>query len=167
MPTPPEPGQFIPPPAWGWPPGIGVFVGGCVAADRPRTAFTVRGHAHIARSDPRHGWICIRYPRHVFAADGGPSVLMLHELAHVVTGQSHTAAWRDKLRELGVNPPPFYSPGTARPTPLANPSAPRHATLGDLSRVFKDAGKTFARADRSVAKMHKSIATSKASTRRR
>lgn len=47
------------------------------------------------------GWICVLSPKRVYDTKGNPSQLMLHELAHILTGQGHTDKWRTKARELG------------------------------------------------------------------
>jgi len=88
----------------GYPELKGVFVGGCVERG-DGSSFRARAHAHTTwrggvpkESD---GWICVRSTKRLYKADGSPSNLMLHELAHILTNQGHTDRFRDKLRELG------------------------------------------------------------------
>jgi hypothetical protein len=77
----------------------GLFVGGCV--DRTdKSAFTERAHAH---SDPPYkGWICVDAAEPLYI--GGtkkPNMLMLHELAHLLSKHGHDDVWRKRVRELG------------------------------------------------------------------
>lgn len=82
----------------GHPEVAGVFVGGCV--DRgDGSSFRAAAHAHT--DEPNKGWVCVRSPRRLRTAAGGPSQVMLHELAHVLTGDGHTDRWRAMARSLG------------------------------------------------------------------
>lgn len=75
----------------------GLFVGGCV--DRgDGSSFRAQAHAHSKQ--PNKGWICVRAARRVWSGDK-PSALMLHELAHLLTGEGHTDKWRTVVRQLG------------------------------------------------------------------
>src|SRR5262245_38258019 len=71
----------------------GVFVGGCVERG---VGSSFRAKAHAQSHGPYRGWICVRKAERL--AD---DMLMIHELAHVVTGQGHTDTWRRKVLELG------------------------------------------------------------------
>lgn len=76
----------------------GIFVGGCV--DRgDGSSFRKIAHAHT--QEKNHGWICVRSPKRLYMADGKPSQVMLHELAHILTNQGHTDKWRLKMKEIG------------------------------------------------------------------
>lgn len=78
----------------------GVFVEGCV--DRgDGSRFRHRAHAHTDPKSEHHGWICVLSRKRLYNAKGNPSELMLHELAHILTGVGHTDKWRAKLKELG------------------------------------------------------------------
>jgi hypothetical protein len=78
----------------------GIFVGGCV--DRGvGSSFRAQAHAHI--EGPHLGWICIRGWRRFHNKS-----LLLHELAHVVSGQGHTDKWREMLRALGGRVPAHH-----------------------------------------------------------
>ena len=71
----------------------GVFVGGCVAhGDGAR--FMAKAHAHT--SGPHTGWICVLSAKRLQCAP-----LMLHELAHIITGDGHTDRWRTALLAIG------------------------------------------------------------------
>lgn len=85
----------------------GVFVGGCVERG-DGSSFRAIAHAHTSKRDEQHGWICVRSPKRLYTANGTPSQTMLHELAHIVTGQGHTDKWRTKARELGYRVPAHY-----------------------------------------------------------
>ena len=79
----------------------GTFVGGCVERG-DGSSFRRRAHAHCFDSDPHKGWICVRSPKRLRMANGKPSMLMLHEMAHILTPNHwHDDYWRDKVRELG------------------------------------------------------------------
>lgn len=71
----------------------GVFVGGCVARG-DGSSFRHTAHSHTEGT--HKGWICVRAARRL-----SERVLMLHELAHILTGEGHTDKWRAKLLELG------------------------------------------------------------------
>lgn len=77
----------------------GLFVGGCVKRG-DGSSFRAQAHAHTAKGDTQ-GWICVRSRKRLYTPAGKPSMLMLHELAHILTGEGHTDKWRAKLRELG------------------------------------------------------------------
>lgn len=97
-----------------WPPDLlrpeaacvaGVFVGGCVARG-DGSGFRRQAHAH--HPDGRFaGWICIRSPRRI-----GERSLILHELAHVVSGEGHSDAFRRALVALGGTLEPQWENGT-------------------------------------------------------
>jgi len=71
----------------------GIFVGGCVARG-DGSSFRAKAHAHTTGAYT--GWLCFRTRRRVASR-----ALVLHELAHLVTGQGHTNAWRRTVLRLG------------------------------------------------------------------
>ena len=71
----------------------GVFVGGCVSRG-DGSSFRAKAHAHVRGQ--WCGWICIRRPDRLRDRQ-----LMLHELAHIISGQGHTDLWRRTLIALG------------------------------------------------------------------
>jgi hypothetical protein len=74
----------------------GVFIGGCCLRG-VGSVFYGKAHAHTGPAGhPFTGWICVRRAHWL-----GDSALMLHELAHVVTGEGHTARWRRYLLRRG------------------------------------------------------------------
>jgi hypothetical protein len=71
----------------------GLFIGGCVARG-VGSSFRAKAHAHY--TGRYFGWICVRRADRVDDRE-----LMLHELAHILTEQGHTPAWRTRVLELG------------------------------------------------------------------
>lgn len=72
-------------------PVAGLHTGGCVDG---RRSFRRKAHAHI--KGPWKGWICA-----LAAWRLEDQALMLHELAHILTGHGHTNKWRSKLLSIG------------------------------------------------------------------
>jgi hypothetical protein len=71
----------------------GVFVGGCV--DRGvGSRFRAKAHAHT--HGEHRGWICFLSANWLHLR-----LMWLHELAHVVTREGHTARWRAFLLQIG------------------------------------------------------------------
>jgi hypothetical protein len=58
------------------------------------SSFRAKAHAHI--TGEYEGWICVRSAARLL-----DRFLMLHELAHIITGQGHTDGWRACLLKLG------------------------------------------------------------------
>lgn len=83
----------------------GVFVGGCVERG-VGSSFRARAHAHWAGDHA--GWICVRSYRRLYTDSGGPSQLMLHELAHLIAPGGHHDKWRAAARALGYRLPARY-----------------------------------------------------------
>lgn len=73
----------------------GIFVRGCIERGTG-SSFRRRAHAHIVKSDPYRGWICVRAEWRL-----SEEQLMLHELAHILTNQGHTDKWRETAESLG------------------------------------------------------------------
>lgn len=69
----------------------GVYVGGCVSGAK---SFRAKAHAHTEQENG--GWICFLSAKRL--AD---DALVIHELAHVLTGQGHTDGWRKMVVALG------------------------------------------------------------------
>jgi len=80
----------------------GLFVGGCVERG-DGSSFRAKAHAHTEGTFK--GWICVRSIKRIKMGDGRPSMLMLHELAHITLPNPekhwHDDAWRAKVKELG------------------------------------------------------------------
>ncbi len=75
---------------------VQVFVGGCYQRG-VGSKFRAKAHAHY-----KTGWICFRSDKWL-----GDRMLILHELAHLISGQGHNDRWRKVLLEIG---------GTLEPT---------------------------------------------------
>jgi len=71
----------------------GVFVGGCVTRG-DGSSFRAKAHAHT--SGPHKGWLCFRRADRLDCR-----ALVIHELAHLVTGDGHTDRWRAAVIRLG------------------------------------------------------------------
>lgn len=71
----------------------GVFVGGCVARG-VGSRFRAKAHAHT--SGPYKGWLCF-----LSAARLSDNALVIHELAHILSGKGHTNEWRQMVVNLG------------------------------------------------------------------
>jgi hypothetical protein len=73
----------------------GIFVGGCIER-KEGSSFRRKAHAHCFRKetsiylgDKYFGYICVRSPKRLFMKNGKPSLLLWHELAHIVTQAGH------------------------------------------------------------------------------
>jgi len=71
----------------------GVFVGGCVCRG---TGSSFRAKAHAHTHAPFKGWLCFRRADRLQCRE-----LVIHELAHLVTGEGHTDNWRACVVRLG------------------------------------------------------------------
>ena len=97
-----------------WPPEYrkavcvkGIFVRGCVQRGTG-SSFRATAHAHIR--GPWKGWVCVRKASRAAAANAEDRHTMLHELAHLISGQGHTDHFREVLRDwLGVEPSAGFS----------------------------------------------------------
>lgn len=69
----------------------GVFVGGCVDG---RKSFRAKAHAHT--TNEHRGWLCFRSEARL-----SDNALVIHELAHILTGEGHTNTWRQMVLNLG------------------------------------------------------------------
>ena len=81
----------------------GVYLGNaCVSAENPLEWIEVWAHAHNDPEDEWFGWICIRDAKLAFTKRGNPSLVMKHEVAHLlVPKQGHTRKWRETLTSIG------------------------------------------------------------------
>jgi hypothetical protein len=75
----------------------GLFVGGCV--DRgDGSSFRRKAHAHT--DNPNEGWICVRSMKRIGDVNK-PNMLMLHEVAHLISGHGHDDVWRKAAKAIG------------------------------------------------------------------
>lgn len=83
---------------------IGIFLGGCVSTGvglLGRRDSKALAHAHI---DGMHkGWICFQLPEDLMNIG-----LLMHEYAHILTGEGHTDAWRAAMARLDQPIPRRY-----------------------------------------------------------
>jgi hypothetical protein len=76
----------------------GTFVGGCVERGEG-SSFRRKAHAHCFGQDAHMGWICVRSPKRLYNKAGGASLLMWHEMAHIITHDGHGRKFYMWLRE--------------------------------------------------------------------
>lgn len=70
----------------------GVCISGCIS-NHNNIKHEI-AHAHL--DGDCKGWVCFRYQEAL-----NNKLVCLHELAHVLTKQGHTAKWRETLLDLG------------------------------------------------------------------
>lgn len=77
----------------------GVCLGGCVEdGDMGCMGLAhadVLAHTHLHAAYPRYGYLCFAQWRRPH------TMVVLHELAHLITGEGHTRKWRRTVLELG------------------------------------------------------------------
>ena len=67
----------------------GIFVGGCIER-KEGSSFRRKAHAHCYKKEDKYfGYICVRSPKRLYMKDGKASLLLWHEMAHIVTRASH------------------------------------------------------------------------------
>ena len=76
----------------------GTFVGGCVERG-DGSSFRRKAHAHCYDKDPHQGWICVRSPKRLYDSAGNASLLMWHEMAHIITKDGHGRKFYMWLRD--------------------------------------------------------------------
>ena len=81
----------------------GVFVGGCVERG-DGSSFRRKAHAHPDNPKWTHqhpGWICVRSAKRLYQASGRPTLLMWHELTHLlVPYEYHGPNFKRMMRRL-------------------------------------------------------------------
>ena len=78
----------------------GIFVGGCIER-KEGSSFRAMAHAHWVRNKkgelmPYGGWICIRSAKRAKQKN-----LLIHEVAHIITGEGHSRKFYECVRRLG------------------------------------------------------------------
>jgi hypothetical protein len=78
-----------------------VFVNGCIERG-DGSSFRAKAHAHNSKTDKNFGYICVRSAKRLYTKKSNkPSMLMIEELAHILTPDHwHDDVWRKKVREL-------------------------------------------------------------------
>jgi hypothetical protein len=76
----------------------GTFVGGCVERGEG-SSFRRKAHAHCFRQDKHMGWICVRSAKRLYDKQGRASLLMWHEMSHVITKDGHGRKFYMWLRD--------------------------------------------------------------------
>ena len=85
----------------------GTFVGGCIERGEG-SSFRRKAHAHCFKKKGVYkasymvdafGWICVRSPKRLYNGAGGASLLMWHEMAHIVTHDGHGRKFYMWLRD--------------------------------------------------------------------
>ena len=74
----------------------GIAMGRCISTGR--VIKIALAHAHI-KGDRDEGWICF-FGATKPTRGNKPSIQMLHEYAHLLTGQGHSPAWKREYRKL-------------------------------------------------------------------
>ena len=79
----------------------GVSAGSCIAGEQwYDKRYHIEGHAHYV--GPWRGWICLPDTDRIVTPPGRPTLLVLHEVAHLMAGnKGHGADWREALIGLG------------------------------------------------------------------
>ena len=82
----------------------GIYVGdGCVTGETPLLWREIDAHAHNTIEDEWFGWVCVADPYNVITASGQPTVLLKHEIAHILCKNSgHDKKWRLVLTNMGA-----------------------------------------------------------------
>ena len=71
----------------------GIFHGGCIER-KEGSSFRAKAHAHIKGN--YKGWICFRSAKRL-----KQKWIVIHELAHVITGHGHSKKFYQCVRRLG------------------------------------------------------------------
>ena len=75
----------------GYPQFLGLFVGGCVERG-DGSSFRRKAHSHCVKGYLAYGWICVRSVKRLYIqGTNRPSLLMWHELAHLLCDEHRTS----------------------------------------------------------------------------
>lgn len=107
----------------------GVFLGGCVERG-DGSSFRRIAHAHT--EGVHTGFICVRSAKRLWYMGSitKPSLTMVHELAHIVSGQGHTDKFRKAYKELSFKFWGFEIPDSWDRTLVKKLKKPRALVLG-------------------------------------
>lgn len=77
----------------------GLWVKGCVERGE---GSNVRYSAHTHKDGEFNGWICVKGHSRLRRPDGKPTLLIWHELAHILSGSGHwhDKVWQNNMRNL-------------------------------------------------------------------
>jgi hypothetical protein len=138
---------FVPPPSWNFAqympdPLVGIATGGCVGS-HPWGKYWAHSHCRRKGNEP-FGWICVRYPEWTTMANGAPTPLVLHELAHIITDEEHTVRWGQVLESLGGRVDPSYEllPVIDQRTKI-RPSKHLGSTLNEIGKAANKLESSF------------------------
>ena len=73
----------------------------CCGDEEPSIKGSFNGHTHNELGDSEYGNICLKAGSPIFEEDGKPSVVFLHEYAHLMAvEQNHSVEWRQFYAQL-------------------------------------------------------------------
>lgn len=102
---------FTVPAHWGWPgpPTVnGVVYNGCVTGQVSWGHQLAHAHRTGVIGAEPWGFLCFKNRDVLVWSDGNPTNVAIHELAHLISGEDHTAEWARVMRAWGAEPEAAY-----------------------------------------------------------